>query len=1404
MTNGQENVFLRLGYALRELKQTKQSTLILGAGCSLASTSRDISTRGIMIECLREHNVADAESYRWEQLYESFINIVWEGKAKKEQEILLRKKLDDVEPTEGHKNLRFLVEQGFFQHIITTNFDLLLEKSFDGLSYKKRVGDDDYIVIGKDPKFNLLKVHGDLEHGNFRFAPSELMRLPDSLQEDVSQKTDGIVVFIGYRGQDIGLMNAISTADDYAVYWVDRYEIDRDDPFRTSQVFSFMNRRQSRNNFLSGKEFGDFDSLLSKLKNFLFSPDTSTLIKSKETHLNKWWTNTSIIELISVYGRLYELFLDLLKVTHSVQRKLRWKVDFPSYSKSYEDLLYSYLLFFNSKRLPSELLHIPNNEIDALILGIAIEIKVRTIGNGIAFNDFKSLMKTELQESNVSSDILNDSFWIAIEKIVDPAIEFSDRVRLEMQNKLSVESEDIPLTEFHELLSVVGFLSLLAPVRKLDNSRIDTKYRIRRLLQGNFERIQLDPSRLNIELGPINIDDVKLLVNNYLEDLPSISRKEFIEESGKSYLILDSKWLYIKLELGKALEGQAEIPGNLDELISKRAAESTQAFLQLGYVFDIPTDRHVQLKLDLDLVRFMESEFSAMFIVGSSGSGKTKALQNLLLNYEKHIEVETIVVSPKNTFIDEYGIQAFLKFPVENHEILLKQISNSLEVRNKKLILIFDGLNEIVGSIELQKNHYLKLLTLADLIYRLETRNIQLIISCRENAYHQYKNVTYTQLNPLHFFTGQRVLPESLSRDSSYQVQIPDEKEVKELIEAYFNSNTKRVFGINDPYSSIFFKQSEIELKTPFFVALAAETLNDLTEEEIFRNLDSIYDQFSKTMLDRLGEADMHLARKIIYAYFDLIIESHTIDLEITKFKLLDQLAQDYHNQYVLVINKMTDLNIFIRDHSNLERIAFQHDKIEEFFFKEYIEEFEYQGFDFYQKVVGLIDQNVIYQKGLIQYLFGLLTKKKLNAFKYLTSNFFKDHNILLPQIVVQTLFQSKDLEGHLAYLLNPDDLEESQRMINVLIRGIEMVLLDFTATSMMSNLINQLLEIKLGNIVTKEHQAYLYYFQSKIYYYANDYQNAQNAIEKSLEVLGDSNRLLSSKLSIHFAVIVMELGYSRQCIEILENPYETEMNGDFNTLTEIGIELGRALNHSGIIDKTLGIYDTLLGNELNIKDPYVLARIYEQKANTLNKIMFEKLQYGFVPKSSISDKDLLEIDNLFEQSLTLYDESMRLLLDLNAIFTYGGVVPEKIITYISYSYSIGPRGISECKSMIEELDHLFQQISTPYITDFLISKSYYHEFLGDYDLAYSLIETAIEKAKLLRIKNKEAKCHEHKSRFIYRKALKLASHSNEDVNEGLDSLKRATSYYEQYTLKENIFLKSAYELEANLQKLLN
>ena len=1401
MANNLENVYLRLCYTLRKSKLNNNSAIVLGAGCSLGSTSKDISTVGIMKECLIEHGFMDVHDCGWEKLYQNFINIVWQGKANKEREMLLSEKLNGVEPSDGHKFLRTIIENGYISTVITTNFDMLLEKAFEGLSYTKRVGDDEYMTIGDSPTFNLIKAHGDIEHGKLRFAPHELTKLPEGLQKDICEKTSGVLLFIGYRGQDIGLMNSVSYLGDYSAYWIDINEISVTDAFTTKHIFEFMGKRESYGNFLYGKEFGDFQSIMTKMSSFLVSPPHSLLIESKEVGLSSMWKDTSIVESLSIYSRMYELFLDIISISDAIQKKLKWESEYPAYSNSYDESLQAYLYFFKSKNLPSDLVHIPKNEVDALVLGVSIDVLVRTVGNDISAKEYINCIRNEFERGDYETIITTDSFWEAIEKTVCPSVDMSNEVNLYMGNNLILKSYDAPLREFNEFLRIIQFLSLLVPTPKANSDSDDSRCRIRQFLNGKYENTFFSGGMLTIDLGQINADDMDALIALYVRNLPDISEFYGTESDSIKRVTFKSKWLEINAAINSSDDEDVSNETALFPLLKRRGQSTTQRYLNSGNAFNVKSSNHVVLGLDKEIGLFLKTDNVAMFAAGRSGSGKTSAIKNFLFESKKNDNIISVVVSPRLSSIEKSGLALFLDIDLKDSDenTLLLHINESLSLRNANLVFIFDGLNEISDIIEKQRVHYCYLLELAELLYHNKCTHIKLIITCRENAYHKFKNSSGLHLNPLYFYSGSNLEAVALD-DVCYKIMPLSSEDKNRLIISYISEENQgsvscgalHALGASDILNDDI---------TPLFIAVAAEASSTSLGVSAIKRGDTIYDLFSNTILARIEQVDIFIAKKIIFAYFDLITKHRRTDIEATRFKIIENFAIQDHGRLDEVIDKMVDANIFMRDYPENKSVKFQHDKIEEFFYMEYIEEYEHKGLPLFNEAFEMADKNVLYRGGLLQYFQRLIKKKKLNAFKTLAIELFGDYIGLLPGLVVEALSYSPDLRHNLEYLLNTDDLENSMKFLNLIICGLDDGLQDFSAiTYDLTRLIDELHLMSVNGIITNDILASICYFKSRLYYYTNDYEMAQALSNKAVSLASGDNQILSTKININLAVIFMELGFSKKSIELLEKEFDYyHNNNDFKMLCEIGIELGRSLSHSGQIEKPLKIYDFLLLNIDKITNTYVLARVYEQKANVLNEIMYNKLDYGFLTRDQLSYGVLDEAECLLKEAIKLYNKSMCLLLETNAIFTYSGVIPEKIYTYISYSYSAEPVGIDECAQMIDETDKLFKNLSTPFKTDFYLSKAYYHEYKKDIEIAEVYVTKALENALTLGNKNKAALCRAFYGQFTYRRIIYNDSLVDKEklVALGLVAVNDAIEYHEKYTLtQDNTVLASCKKLQ--------
>ena len=817
----------------------------------------------------------------------------------------------------------------------------------------------------------------------------------------------------------------------------------------------------------------------------------------------------------------------------------------------------------------------------------------------------------------------------------------------------------------------------------------------------------------------------------------------------------------------------------------------SKQFLDLGSTTQVIA--RIKLELDAELRKFILSDRHAMFITGFSGSGKTTAIQNYICDNINSEQIHIIPISPKNTLINSFGLSLFLNIDVDesNEDQILSSINESFKVRNSKLILVFDGLNELNDSLEIQQKHYVSLIELAEKLYKLNFEHIKLIVTCRQWSYHLYKSNTKTQLNPLYFYGNNKLETTSeKDQDASYKVGSFKNDDVIKLVRCYLpNKHQNKLLEIIRNHNLSY----EI---SPLLIAIIGDYLTEDKDIQKIINKQSINELFSTVMLERVSRTNEFLAKKILYSYFELKLEYSNTNIDVTRFMLQNKLYcesnKDIVNNLDIVLNELADVNILVKDLSKMERIRFKHDKIEECFFKKFIEEYRFQGIEFFGKIFSLCKKNSIYQSSLIQYLTDLVYVD-ISEFKNTVISLSLENMDILPKYVVEALSQSQDLSENLHYLLHEKDVINSKKFINILILGFDESLLAYSLiTYDLKSIIDCLLSFTNNRNITDNVKAYLNYFDSRLCYFTNDYTSALNYANAALKLLNPINSTLLTKINMHKAVIFMEQGYSRRSIEILSNEYKKyETSKDIENKTRVGIELGRALNHSGQIEGPLSIYDTLLNDNLETLNPYLFARILEQKGNSLNKIMFAELNYGFTPKNLISQETIIKARDLFFEAVKLYEDSIELLLKENDVFCYGGVVPELINTYIAYSFSIEPYGIDECRELIEEVDILFEKIVTPYKADFYLAKAYYLEYIGDIDKATTFVKNALRSSVELENKNKEAKCCVFYSQFAYRRLLELntskASKSSMYWKKiGLKYVSQSIAYYQTHTMVEN------------------
>src|SRR5207244_10887763 len=109
-------------------KAGKKFVLMLGAGASLSSGIK--LTKTIMEEIVAKYapaSAADGVDDAFDQL--------WRESNPDDRELMLASYLDGT-PSPGYGLLAELIQLGFFDMVITFNFDRLLEKAFDSAGFR--------------------------------------------------------------------------------------------------------------------------------------------------------------------------------------------------------------------------------------------------------------------------------------------------------------------------------------------------------------------------------------------------------------------------------------------------------------------------------------------------------------------------------------------------------------------------------------------------------------------------------------------------------------------------------------------------------------------------------------------------------------------------------------------------------------------------------------------------------------------------------------------------------------------------------------------------------------------------------------------------------------------------------------------------------------------------------------------------------------------------------------------------------------------------------------------------------------------------------------------------------------------------------------------------------------------
>lgn len=190
----------RLANLMRQRKAAGEPpyVLVLGAGATLSSGCR--AMRDVVQEVVGHYDL--------KQFYEILDNL-----SETERYARLQQFFQEPYPSPGYRHIAELAKAGYFDVVLSTNFDFLLENAFAEVGL--RAGDVEVLVNGREsedyilkalerrtPRIKLLKLHGDLKARNMAFTPQEIFAFSQKVERVLVKYLNGDVIIVGHEMRD--------------------------------------------------------------------------------------------------------------------------------------------------------------------------------------------------------------------------------------------------------------------------------------------------------------------------------------------------------------------------------------------------------------------------------------------------------------------------------------------------------------------------------------------------------------------------------------------------------------------------------------------------------------------------------------------------------------------------------------------------------------------------------------------------------------------------------------------------------------------------------------------------------------------------------------------------------------------------------------------------------------------------------------------------------------------------------------------------------------------------------------------------------------------------------------------------------------------------------------------------
>lgn len=1157
--------FMRLIQSLK-MNKTKNHgiTVFIGAGCSLTSTNKNITTYNIVRSLVQQFSIDSCIPDNWKELYEIFVNTVWNGQGAEDRIQLLEDFFQDMEPSIGYQNLRWLLENGYINNIITTNFDLMIDQILDGLSYHLIVGDSEENIGDSPAQFTLIKAHGDLQHGQLRFSPSELSKLPNELSDKIRKLTQNTVIVIGYRGQDVGILNALYDINKYNAFWISLEEPDRLNRFENDRIYTWMYQRNSEDNFLYGEEFGHFDNIMEKIKCTLIHLDEQKK-NNKQNIVQELWGKSVLYNYFCLNRRFLKLFKKMYQYLDEYVANSPWKAARPFYAPSLKNLISSTLNLLNENIIPYPYNCI-ENEVDALVFSVSCSIWLISQGYPYTSMELVRILKErfEKDESEIS---INPEFWITIDLLSNPEKwrESSHQQTapvsfcFNQERELSVVLKDVNLYNTHRLIEIIDCILLFVHTSGND-SFCSFGHQKKQMLEKYLYEIQSCNGKILLRMSTIPMDC-------YHDLYVSLLKEYFTEHCIGDRCTLYHEPIYVDFAIEPS-KFNANI--NVWEMLIQDASNHCKSFMK-----DFIPQLFIESSFSSIFQDFLNSGNNGLFIIGESGCGKTILLKQWIQKLETQKYMIYPIIGREQIGSNELGEGGFGNLFFDKNKLGYLQIM--LKQRQQILLLIFDALNEIQGNFSYIVSNYKSLLNFCDRLTNLQIKNVKLIITCRSDSYQQLKRSSNIIPSTRSFFS----VMANNEISTVYTIPFFKEEDVESFVKLYHSKENTLTFSLlKKEFGNLIYLPINLRIICDTYQKIGASD-GTTNKEDIFKKWFDNLQVIGKSDGLSIEAIENVIEYTIYYKYFgrnNENLKTHIIAAE---------LKSKYPN-VLMIYEWLANHGIYEKNVSAPNSIQFAHDNIEEYFLSQYISTY-YSGQ--LQRIDTALSDEILdlaVVKSALQNTFYHKYKTDQLAFINLFVCVVQEKSKLL-SVCIHTYFKIAYLDFtqgyHLLQTLNQYLL---QKDFHALIESILFVIkqkLDSLDNVILSGIqiVNQIIE-STNCRYDRDLYALGLFLEAKAQYSLVSANNTDKYV-KAYELCQKAERQLTQYSPYHLTddiktlqgIILQVQGHLNEAIKIMQDCYKHQMkNGLYNDACQSALNLGATYRNMTQFDKAIELYNSI------------------------------------------------------------------------------------------------------------------------------------------------------------------------------------------------------------------------------------